>query len=292
MEYAVLGKTGKLVSRMGYGGAAAGLKNYLQPFDPSDENDRRMIYESIREALAIGINYFDTAPAYGKGQSETLLGEALDGVKACGGERPQPLFLATKVAYHQRGALRETVESSLERLRVDRFDLLQIHGDSITSEQADEILRTGGMAEEMHRLKEEGLFDYVGFTSEDNNDSVYRFIRSGMFDTMQICYNFIFQHAYEPSRPFGSLYEAEKANMGIVTMRTPTSGTFQRWIQMVNPQNTFDYTPALIQFVLSNPLVDVALLGMRSADIVRKNEAIMNDATGRINIEDVHARYV
>ena len=108
-----------------------------------------------------------------------------------------------------------------------------------------------------------GLVGAIGFTSEDDNDSVYRLIRSGHFDTMQLCYNFLFQHPYEPSRPFGALLEAEKHGLGILTMRAPTSGTFQRWIQMVNPANTFDYTPALIQFVLSNPLVDVALVGMR-----------------------------
>ncbi len=55
--------------------------------------------------------------------------------------------------------------------------------------------------------------------------------------------------------------------MATVTMRTATSGTLQRWLRMVNPADTFDYTPALIQFVLSNPLVDVALVGMR--DVAR-----------------------
>ena len=60
-------------------------------------------------------------------------------------------------------------------------------------------------------------------------------------------------------------------------MRAPTSGTFQRWIQMVNPENTFDYNRALIQFVLSNPLVDVALIGMRSAKRVEENVAICED---------------
>ncbi|TBL71589.1 aldo/keto reductase [Paenibacillus thalictri] len=289
MEYTVLGETGQQVSRIGYGGAAAGLKNYLHTFDPEDPADRKKLFESIETALASGINYYDTAPGYGNGQSEDIMGAALEGVKESGSH---PLFIATKVSYGERASLRETVELSLKRLRRDRIELLQIHGNSYTQEQADDILGTGGMAEEMLRLKQEGLAKYIGFTSEDNNDSVYRFIRSGMFDTMQICYNFIFQHSYEPSRPFGSLLEAEKAGMGIITMRTPTSGTFQRWIQMVNPANTFDYTPALIHFVLSNPYVDVALMGMRDADIVRKNTAIADDLEGRINLDELHSRYV
>ncbi|NHN28952.1 aldo/keto reductase [Paenibacillus agricola] len=289
MEYTTLGKTGAIVSRIGYGGAAAGLKNYLHAYDPTDSDDRKHIFESIEAALQGGINYYDTAPGYGNGESEQILGAALEGVVESGS---YPLFIATKVNYKNRGELRKQVELSLKRLRREQIQLLQIHGDSYTSEQADDILQAGGMAEEMARLKEEGLVQYIGFSSEDNNDSVFRFIRSGMFDMMQICYNFIFQHPYEPSRPFGSLLEAEKAGMGIVTMRTPTSGTFQRWIQMVNPANTFDYTPALIQFVLSNPYVDVALMGMRDKDIVSKNLALCSDQAGRIRLDDLHERYV
>jgi len=85
-------------------------------------------------------------------------------------------------------------------------------------------------------LRGEGLIRYIGFTSEDTNDSVYRLIRSGRFDAMQMCYNFIYQHPYEPSRPFGSILEADRAEMGVVTMRSMTSGTLQNWIQMVNPE--------------------------------------------------------
>ena len=284
-----MGKTGLTVSRIGYGGAAAGLTDYLHPFDPKDADDRRRVMESIETALELGINYYDTAPGYGNGESETILGEALVGAKTSGGH---PLFVATKVGYWSRDEVRRSVEASLKRLKRDRVELLQIHGDSYAPEAADDILRSGGMAEQLVRLKEEGLVRFIGFTSEDNNDAVYRFIRSGLFDMAQLCYNFIFQHPYEPSRPFGSLLAAKEAGMGVAAMRTPTSGTFQRWIQMANPANTFDYTPALIQFVLSNPHVDVALMGMRDADIVRKNVAIEADLKGRIDIDAVHSRYV
>ena len=117
-------------------------------------------------------------------------------------------------------------------------------------------------------------------------------MQSGRFDAVQMCYNFIFQHGFDPSRPFGSLHEAEKRGLGTVTMRSPTSGTFQKWIQMVNPANTFDYTRALIQFVLSNPLVDVALIGMSTARRVIENVDIVNDTGGRIDLDKVHTRYV
>jgi predicted aldo/keto reductase-like oxidoreductase len=108
---------------------------------------------------------------------------------------------------------------------------------------------------------------------------------------MQIEYNLLFQHPYDPYFRIGSLYKAkDRINVGVAAMRTVTSGIFQRWVQLVNPSNTFNYSPALVQFVLSCPRVDVALLGMRSAERVRENVAICNDLSGRINIEDLHYR--
>ena len=286
MEYRELGNTGRTVSRIGFGGAVAGLKNYLHEYDPSSDESIRGVVEAIEKALELGISYFDTAPGYGGGQSEKMFGMALEGVK------PESIFLATKASFGTRDEVMRSVENSLKNLKRDSVDLLQIHGDSISRERRDSILGLGGMLEAMRELKASGMVKYLGFTTEDNNDVVYEFIDSGEFDVVQMCYNFLFQHPYEPSRPFGSMIEAEKKGMGIVTMRAPTSGTFQRWIQMVNPENTFNYSRALIQFVLSNPLVDVALIGMRSAARVVENVEICNDMTGRIDLDEVHKRYV
>ena len=261
MEYVKLGKTGRTVSRIGYGGATAGLKNYLHSFDPRNPEDRRKVLGAIEKALEMGITYFDTAPGYGNGESEEMFGEVLQGME-------DKIFLATKVSFNTYDGVHRSVEASLKRLKRDYVDLLQIHGTSYTDEQADQIMGTGGMLEAMYELKECGMVRHIGFTSEDNNAAVYRFISSGSF------------------------YEAEKKEMGIVTMRAPTSGTFQRWIKMVNPENTFDYNRALIQFVLSNPLVDVALIGMRSAERVMQNVEICNDKARRISLDKVHERYV
>jgi uncharacterized protein len=289
MEYATFGRTGATVSRIGFGGATLGLTNYVSAFDPEDPGDRARMFEAIEVALAGGINHFDTAPGYGDGASENVLGQALSGVSASGGH---PLFLATKVGYGARGNVRASLERSLTRLRRDSIDLLQLHGESWTRAQTDEILAPGGMADELAALVGEGLVKYIGFTTEDNNDSVYRLIASGAFDTIQVCYNLLFQHPYEPSRPFGAMLEADRHELGIATMRTTTSGTFQRWVQLVNPANTFDYASALVQFVLSNPYVDVALVGMRDAEVARANVALVDDLDHRIDLASLHERYV
>ena len=283
MEYAQFGDTGERVSRLGFGGAPAGLQDYLEKWDPDTEEARNEVLEALRTALDLGVNYFDTAASYGDGLSEELFGEALEG---------EDVFVATKASVGDAEHVYSTVEGSLERLRRDQIDVLQIHGTSYSSEDVDTILRDGGMLDGMQALQEEGKVRYIGFTSEDNNDAVYELIRTGAFDMAELCYNFISQHPYIPNRPFGSLYEADDHGMGIATMRTPTSGTFQKWIDTVNPDNTFDYTPALIQFVLSNPLVDVAVIGMRTAEIVRKNADIVADRDGRIDIDDLYDWYV
>jgi len=284
METQTLGRTGATVSRLGFGGAPAGLANYLEAYTPEDRAQRDAVVAALQRAVELGVTYFDTAPAYGEGAGEAIYGEALAGL----GER---IFLATKVV-PDTSDVRAGVEASLKRLRRDTLDLVQIHGSSYSDAQAETLLAPGGMVAQLEALRDEGLIRFLGFTTEDNNPAVYRFITSGRFDVMQLCYNLLYQHPAEWTRPFGSMFEAEKQQMGIVTMRTVTSGLLQKWIRWVDPDNTFDYTPALLQFVLSNPMVDVALVGMRSVEEVEANVRIAEDLEGRIDLEMLHSKYV
>ncbi|MDR1950563.1 MAG: aldo/keto reductase [Spirochaetaceae bacterium] len=284
MEYVQFGKTGVPVSRLGFGGAGIGVKHYIHPYDPDTEDSKLSAHKALETALELGITYFDTAPAYGNGASETIFGDVL------GGADPMKIFLSTKCIPTDYDGLMRSVEGSLKRLRRSYVDLLQIHGGTYTDDRARQILAPHGMAEAMETLKRDGLVRFTGFTSEDNNRALYDFLDFGHFDAAQLCYNFLFQHPWEPNRPFGSLLEVEKHGLGIAAMRSAGSGAFQRWMKLIRPDDTFDYGPALIQFVLSNPLVDVALVGMRSPERVRQNVAIANDMAGRIDIKAVHRR--
>lgn len=282
MEYTTFGSTGRQVSRLGFGGAVAGIKDYLHTHDPASLNERDSVIEAIRTALDLGITFFDTAPVYGDGLSEEIFGIGLEDVPS------DKIFIATKINSWGEVVVRQSVEASLRRLRRSKLDLVQIHGTTYTPEQAQKFLQKNGMAEQLVKLKEEGLIGNVGFTSEDQNEAVYQMIRSGYFDSVQLCYNFIFQHPYDASRKCGTIYEADKRGMGIITMRGTTSMIFQKWIKKVNPANTYDFTPALIQFPLSNPLVDVVLVGMSSKKRVVENVAICNDLAGRVDIDELH----
>lgn len=284
MEYTTFGRTGLEVSRLGYGAAVAGLSNYLGAYNPTEQRDT--VIGAIHRAAQLGVNYFDTAPAYGKGTSEEIVGEALASAHC-----PKPLVVATKVGIWESNA-RQSIEGSLTRLRRDSVDILQIHGLSITDEQADKALGSGGLVEQMLHLREEGLIRYIGFTTEDNNPAVYRFVRSGLFDSIQLNYNLFYQHPYEPGRPFGSLFEAQQATMGVAAMRVMTSGLMGKFMARVDPHNTTNYAAGLLQFVLSNPLVHVALVGMRSAQKVEQNVAVVNDTEGRFDLKDFFNWYV
>jgi aryl-alcohol dehydrogenase-like predicted oxidoreductase len=280
-----MGETSFVPSRLGFGGAAIGLRNYIGAYDAGSDAAIATAVAAIRSAVKLGITYFDTAPSYGEGLSERIIGEALEHV-------PETVFLATKVWPGVPGGVRASLEYSLKNLRRSSVDLLQIHGESYSRETVDHIIRPGGLLEDLEALKDEGVVRKIGFTVEDMNEGTYRLIDTGRFDAVQLMYNFLLQHPYEPSRPFGALFEAKKRDMMTITMRTATSGIFQRWLQMVNPDNSFDYTPALIQFVLSNKLVDVALIGMRTASEVESCVEIWQNEGGRIDIDRLWNRFL
>ncbi|MFZ1754784.1 MAG: aldo/keto reductase [Caldilineaceae bacterium] len=283
METVQLGKTGATVSRLGFGGAPAGLTNYLVNSSPANAAQRAQTIAAIHRAAELGVTFFDTAAAYGRGASEEIYGEALASVTT-------PVFVATKASPSVEN-VRASLEASLTRLHRDQVDLFQIHGTNYDEATVDAILAPGGMLEQVEQLKAEGLTRFIGFTSEDNNPPFYRLMATGRFDVVQMCYNFAFQHPYDASRPAGSLLEAAEQKLGVITMRALTAGLLQKWVQMVNPANTFDYTPALLQYVLSNPLVHVALVGMRTPEEVEKNVAIVNDKNGRIDLNELHRKF-
>lgn len=287
MRYRTLGGTGLQVSEVGFGGAPAGLRNYLGRWEPSSLEAARRVDEALERAVALGVSYFDTAPGYGDGLSEEMFGRAL---------RPhrERVVIGTKVTGATADDIRRSAEQSLERLQTDRLDVLQYHGGWYGDEDARQMLRPDGAIAGMRALQDEGLVRFTGFTSEGVNGAVSRLIACGEFDVLQICYNLIFQHPYDPSRHAGIMFEAEEQRMGIVTMRPLTSGAFQKWLRSVYPDlvEEGELNRALLSFVLSNPLVDTAIVGMRSAEEVEANCALSDDTSLRIDLNDLHERYV
>jgi aryl-alcohol dehydrogenase-like predicted oxidoreductase len=105
-------------------------------------------------ALNAGINYFDTAAAYNDGQSERNYGEVL-------ATRRKEVFLATKTGDRSYDGALRGVEASLKRLRIDRVDLLQVHGVSAKEDFAGWD-KPGGVMKALRKLREERVTRFIG----------------------------------------------------------------------------------------------------------------------------------
>lgn len=284
MQYRTLGRTGERVSELGFGGTGVGMKNYLSDWDPDQQAEASI--EAVARAVELGVNYFDTAPLYGRGLSEQLFGRALKPFR-------DQVFLATKVRESSADDVIRSVDQSLERLQTDCIDLVQYHGEWLSEDTLGDILKPGGVLAGMQAAQRQHKVRYIGFTSEGVTGAVSRLIETDVFDVMQIQYNLFFQHPCDPDKQQGVMYEAEARKMGIVLMRTFTGGVFQKWIPQAAPQHhdQIDFHRALLAFVLSNPLTDVALADMRRTDWVEANAAVSDDPSARIDLDGLFQRF-
>ncbi len=158
MQYARLGNTGLIVSRLAFGTMTFGSDPSMpNVYKVSEENARAMVDKS----LEAGVNFFDTADGYASGQSETMLGELL-------GERRKDVVVATKVGFRtgdrvtQAGLSRRHIlascEASLKRLNTDYIDLYIVHKEDPFT-PLEETLCT------LNELVRAGKVRYLGFSN-------------------------------------------------------------------------------------------------------------------------------
>jgi aryl-alcohol dehydrogenase-like predicted oxidoreductase len=195
MERRRLGRTGLMVSVLGYGcGAVGGLMVRGAPA----EQER-----SIARAIEAGITYFDTAASYGDGESERNLGRVL---KALGAP---DVLVGTKVriAPEQRGrigaAVVASLEDSLRRLGRDQVDLFQLH-NPVSETPAPAELTPQAVLEEVvpafERLRAQGKTRFLGLTALGQPAALRRVIGARVLDTAQIPYNLLNPSARAPLR--------------------------------------------------------------------------------------------
>jgi len=261
-----LGRTGLQVSPIAIGGAAFTYVQQSTGWDPTSDSGRKVVHQTLNTALDRGINYVDTAPAYGNGYSETLVGEVMK-------TRRDDCVLASKVWYEldHRGVI-DSVDASLTRLQTEHIDLLQIHGRMYTPAEVDHILN-GGPLDALLELREAGKIGHIGITTEEPW-TVIPFLDHEAVEVYQIAYNIIYQAA---ARHF--LIEAAKVNAGVVTMRTMTSGIFQREAAFLAPewQSARDLYEVALKFVLSDSRVHAGIVGMRWPEEVDRNMELLEN---------------
>jgi len=188
MKYRRLGRTGLMVSEIGYGAWGIGKAQWIGADDAQSLG-------ALRRAVEMGLNFIDTALAYGPNHSERLVGALVREMKV-------PLHVATKVPpknYEwpaRRGVpardvfpaahVRKSAEQSLKNLGLERIDLLQLHV------WRDEYLddHDAGWQEALGELKKSGKVRFVGISVNDHDPaSALRALSSGLFETAQIIYN-------------------------------------------------------------------------------------------------------
>lgn len=282
-----LGRTGLLVPPIGFGGAPLGLLNYLTAADREATVYRAEAAAAIQLALRSGLTFFDTAPGYGFGRSETIIGAALEGSR-------DDVVLATKVKVapgDAAAAWTDSLRASLDRLRTGRVDLLQLHGGTWPDALADWAL--GEPLEWLRDMRSRGLVNHIGFTVETPSGGVERMLRSGSFDTMQVAYGAIYQGACDYQRaPFGVVPLAKSLDLGVLAMRSTTSGVLQKLLACEFPElDPARVTRLAIRFVLSTPEIDCALIGMQTAAEVQANCALAANSAARIDLPALHDFY-
>lgn len=200
MKSVRLGKTGLLVSEVGFGGI---------PIIPLDFEAAVSV---VRHCFERGITFFDTANMYG--DSERKIGQALAPVR-------EKTILATKTLKRDAEGASKHLALSLQNLQTDCIDLYQLHNLSKKAE-LEEVLSPGGAYDAASQAKKEGKVKFIGFTSHDIATSMEA-CRSGYFSTVQIPFNFI-EHD-----PADALFEvAEAFDVGIIAMKPLGGGLLDR----------------------------------------------------------------
>ena len=169
MKYRPLGRTGWNVSEVSFGAWAIGGGRWEFGWGPQDDEQS---IAAIRAGLDLGINWIDTAAAYGLGHSEKIVGRAVRGLRY----RPY-IFTKCSLVWDGTGkivhnlqadSIRRECEASLERLEIDAIDLYQIHWPAWKG--APESASPGSIEEAvgmLSKLKDQGKIRYIGVSNFD-----------------------------------------------------------------------------------------------------------------------------
>jgi aryl-alcohol dehydrogenase-like predicted oxidoreductase len=286
-----LGETGLEITRLGLGAWAIGGGSWEFGWGPQDDEES---IAAIHRALDLGINWIDTAAAYGFGHSEQVVGRALEGLA----DRPYVFTKCsllegpdrTVVHSLRRDSIRREAEQSLERLGIDAIDLYQVHWPVPAAD-----IEEGWSA--LAELKEQGVVRHIGVSNFDVGQ-LRRLQQIAPVETLQPQYSLIEREVERELLPF-----AEQQGLGVIVYSPMGSGVLtgkmtrerieslpvddwrKRDARFNEPQlsatlelverlnvlaDRYDTTAGAIAvaWALGNPAVDGAIVGFRRADQV------------------------
>ena len=253
-----LGRTGHRVRIFSLGGQATIEK-------PGTRDESVAI---VNRAIDLGVNYVDTAAAYGRprtegtppwelnGWSQTYIGEVM-------ATRRKEVFLASKTDDRTRDGSLRLLEQSLKLLKTDHLDLWQLH-NIMRDEQLDQIFAKEGAIEALQKAKDEKMVRFLGITGHYDPAVLMRGIERFPFDTILMALNPADKHHL----PFVStvLALANKKGMGVIGMKIPARG------RIFKPEG-INGIKGPLTYVLSLP-VSTVIIGCDNVKQLEENVAI------------------
>ncbi|MEX0739911.1 MAG: aldo/keto reductase [Pseudohongiella sp.] len=255
LPHRTLGSTGIDVSCLGLGtvkiGRNEGVK-YPEKFTIPDDSAVRNL---LRQAQELGINFIDTAPAYGS--SEERLGKLM--------QRRQEWVICTKTGEEFSGGIsgfdfsaqhtRHSIERSLKRLRTDYLDLVLVHSDG----NDQHVIEHTDCLDTLMRCREQGLIRAVGFSGKTVDGGL---LAANLCDLVMVSYNP--QHTAEVD----VIDHAHKLHKGVLIKKAFDSGH-----AIVGQNNTEDAVTQNMRFVFSRPGVSAIIAGTINPKHLQQNVA-------------------
>ena len=297
VNYRRLGRTGLEVSEVGYGGWGIGKGQWIGAED--DESLR-----ALNRAIDLGLNFIDTALAYGEGHSERLVGQVVR-------EREETAYVATKIPPKNRiwpapaglhlgevfpkEYVRECTETSLSNLSLEAIDVQQFHV------WQDEWVGEGDWLEAVQELKSEGKIRFFGVSINDHQpENAVWLIETGVVDTVQVIYNVFDQSPEDELLPLcqergvGVIVRVPFDEGALTARITPETefeeGDFRNeYFKDDRKREVYERAQSIardlgveeerlpevaLRYVLSHPAISTVIPGMRSVRNVERNMAV------------------
>jgi aryl-alcohol dehydrogenase-like predicted oxidoreductase len=238
IEKRELGKTGLKVTILGLGCAQIGaLRNF------------KLAIEIIETAIDLGINYIDTASTYG--DAEEKVGEVMR-------SRRNEVVLATKTLQRDKESSWREINTSIERLKTDYVDILQIHSVN-TMAELDKITSKNGSLYSVIKAKEQGLCKHIGITGHTRPEVIKEALNRFDFETVLVPLSSVDKLLND----FGDVIfpVAKKKNVGVIAMKVLSDGRVTNFVE------------DSLRYVFSLP-ISTAIVGVKSIVELKQNVEI------------------
>jgi len=268
MPKRVLGKTGYRVGIFSLGGQST-----LEQAGTEKES-----IKIINRALDLGVNYIDTAAAYGQGISETYIGKVMR-------ERRDEVFLATKTHSRSYDGSMKLLEKSLKQLQTNRIDLWQLHNVR-TEDDLKKIFASDGAIKALEEARRSGVVRFLGITGHYDPWVLKKGIDEYNFDCILMALNAADRH--NKSFIDNLLPFAVQKNLGIIGMKIPSRGRIFRSNGITSMKQAMEY---VLTLPVSTIIVGITTLNELEENIrIAKNFRPLSDKQMR-EIEELTKSY-